>query len=111
MKLNSPKIVAVIAGVALLWAGSVPSGMAQTYPPSVPSTSVKPPASAPGSTAGAVTVPPGSRVIEITPSQVDAQVTAAPARAPRHARIEGDARHCLALETDTAIIKCAEKYL
>lgn len=105
MKLNSPKIAAVIAGIVLLWADSVPSGMAQTFPPSVPSTSVKPPASAPSAPAGTGTVP--SLVIEVTPSQAEAQV-AAP---PRRRRLERDARHCLAQATYTAIIKCAEKYL
>jgi len=136
MKLNSKKIGIAIAGVALLWAGSFTSGITQSYaPPAAPSTSVKPPAIAPASSARTgrgssaptvIEVQPsslgptiiemkpsslGPTIIEITPSQGDVQVAAEPPRAPRRPRTERDARHCLALDTYTAIIKCAEKYL
>ena len=107
MKLNSPKIAAVIAGIALLWAGSVPSGMAQANKPSaVPSTAVKPPASAPGSTVGTGTAASASKAGEGDSTQL-----AAAPRKTRRSRANEDARHCLALATNTAIIKCAEQYL
>ena len=46
------------------------------------------------------------------PSQLERQAKARPvARTRRSSRATMDARHCLDLQTNHAIIKCAEKYL
>jgi hypothetical protein len=46
------------------------------------------------------------------PSQLERQAEARPvARTRRSSRANMDARHCLDLQTNREIIKCAEKYL
>ena len=46
------------------------------------------------------------------PSQMERQAKARPvARTRRSSRANVDARHCLDLQTNREIIKCAEKYL
>ena len=53
-----------------------------------------------------------SPAVAPAPSQLERQAKARPvARTRRSSRANMDARHCLDLQTNREIIKCAEKYL
>ena len=112
MKSNSPKIVGVIAAIALAWSCLVADGIAQTGKPvAAPPPPVKTPANAPGTAAATTADTATGKAGDNNSRPADGTQVAAAPRARGRSRANEDARHCLQLTTIRAIIICAEKYL
>ena len=116
MKMISTKSALVIAALVLAWAGVVPGAIAQTDKAATPPpAAAKPAANAPAPTAaqsGPTSAPvPTASVVPAAPAAAgEPPSVAAAAPAKRRSRANEDARRCLDLPTDRAIIKCAEQY-